>query len=157
MSEKKVSRRQFLTGLGATAGAAMLAGCTPQVVKETVVVEKPVEKVVKETVIVEGTPEVVEKVVEKVITATPEPATVYIWSYWTPPRDEAMQKSLDAFMELHPNITPIHQLLPSSGAAEKILTAIAGGQPPDILMLSSSGIPTYVDQGSLIRIDKYMD
>jgi len=32
---------------------AMLASCAPQVVKETVIVEKPVEKVVKETVVVE--------------------------------------------------------------------------------------------------------
>ena len=40
----------------------------PQIVKETVIVEKPVEKVVKETVVVTE-----EKVVEKVITATPEP------------------------------------------------------------------------------------
>ena len=101
MSDKKVTRRQFLTGLGATAGAAVLASCTPQVVKETVVVEKPVEKVVekvvKETVVVEGESKVVEKVVEKVITATPTPASVYIWSYWTPPRDEALRKSLEIF------------------------------------------------------------
>ena len=54
---------------------SMLVSCTPQVIKETVVVketvivEKPVEKVVKETVVVEGTPQIIEKVV----TATPEP------------------------------------------------------------------------------------
>lgn len=49
----------------------VLSACAPpepQIVKETVIVEKPVEKVVKETVVVTE-----EKVVEKVITATPEP------------------------------------------------------------------------------------
>ena len=60
---------------------ALAVSCAPQVVKETVVVEKPVEKVVKETVVVEKSVEkvvketvVVEKSVEKVVTPTPEPA-----------------------------------------------------------------------------------
>jgi len=51
----------------------LMTACTPEVVKETVIVEKPVEKivekVVKETVIVEKP---VEKVVEKVITEAPK-------------------------------------------------------------------------------------
>jgi peptide/nickel transport system substrate-binding protein len=79
MSNKRISRREFLyLGATATAGAA-LAACQPQtvivketvevetekIVKETVEVEK--EKVVKETVVVEK-----EKVVEKIVTATPE-------------------------------------------------------------------------------------
>ena len=69
-------QRKFLNIVcAASMLAAILIGCTPQVVKETVVVsqtvivEKPIEKVVKETVIVEGTPQVLEKVV----TATPVP------------------------------------------------------------------------------------
>jgi len=84
VSNKRISRREFLyLGAAATAGAALVA-CQPQtvVVKETVEVEKEKvvketvevevevekEKVVKETVVVEK-----EKVVEKVVTATPEP------------------------------------------------------------------------------------
>jgi peptide/nickel transport system substrate-binding protein len=84
VSNKRISRREFLyLGAAATAGVALVA-CQPQtvVVKETVEVEK--EKVVKETVEVEVEVEkeklvketvVVEKekVVEKVVTATPEP------------------------------------------------------------------------------------
>ena len=74
MSDKKVTRRGFLKGLAVAAGSGVLASCAPQVVKETVIVEKPVEKVVekvvKETVIVEGAP----KIVEKVVTVTPAPA-----------------------------------------------------------------------------------
>ena len=57
MSQKKLSRRQMLRGLGLVAVGAAAAACQPKtvVVKETV----------KETVIVEGTPKVVEK--EKVV------------------------------------------------------------------------------------------
>ena len=58
----KVSRRGFLRAAGVGAGGVLLAACTPKVVKETVLVEKEVEKevtvekVVKETVVVEPTP-----------------------------------------------------------------------------------------------------
>ena len=81
------TRREFLRLAGIAAGATALAACatpTPQVIKETVVVEKPVEKVVKETVAVEVTkvvekvvketvPVEVTKVVEKVAVVTPTP------------------------------------------------------------------------------------
>jgi len=66
----KLSRRDFLKKTAVAGAGLALAGCAPKVVKETVIVEKPVEMVVKETVIVAGTP----KVVEKVVTATPVPA-----------------------------------------------------------------------------------
>ncbi|MFH1928520.1 MAG: ABC transporter substrate-binding protein [Chloroflexota bacterium] len=76
MTNKKVTRRGFLKGVAVAAGSGVLAACAPQVVKETVIVEKPVEKVVekvvKETVIVEGTPKVVEKVVTVAPPAKPE-------------------------------------------------------------------------------------
>jgi len=65
--------------------ASLVVSCAPKVVKETVVVEKvvekPVEKVVKETV-------VVEKPVEKVVTATPLPAGPAVYRTaggWTKP------------------------------------------------------------------------
>jgi peptide/nickel transport system substrate-binding protein len=81
----KLNRRNFLRSAAMTAAGMALAACaqpTPQVVKETVVVEKPVEKIVKETVVVKETviakqTVLVEKAVpvEKVITATPAPMT----------------------------------------------------------------------------------
>jgi len=73
---EKLSRRRFLRGVAAAAAGAAVVACQPQtvVVKETVEVEKEVEKVVKETVVVEKEVEkvvketvVVEKEVEKVV------------------------------------------------------------------------------------------
>ena len=81
MSSKWVTRRRFLGGLAATAGT-VLAACAPKmvvetvnvekIVKETVIVDRPVERIVKQTVIVEASPQVIEKVV----TAGPEPKPV---------------------------------------------------------------------------------
>jgi len=59
----------------------LLAACgptpEPQIIEKTVKETVMVEKTVKETVVVEGTPQIVEKVltevVERVVTATPEP------------------------------------------------------------------------------------
>jgi peptide/nickel transport system substrate-binding protein len=67
--QSNLSRRDFLRASAMTAVGVLAASCatpTPEVVKETVVVEKevPVEKVVKETVIVEK-----EVAVEKIVTA----------------------------------------------------------------------------------------
>lgn len=61
MASKQVSRRRLLKLMGTGMGGVLLAACQPRVVKETVVVEKEVEKqvtkevekLVKETVIVE--------------------------------------------------------------------------------------------------------
>ena len=70
MSARRITRREMLKGLGLAASGAVLAACaqpTPQVVKETVVVEKAVEKQVVQTKVVEAT-KLVEKVVEKQVT-----------------------------------------------------------------------------------------
>ena len=79
----RMSRRQFLrnlavSSLGLAAVAPFIAACqpaAPQVIKETVIVEKPVEKIVEKPVekIVEKTV-VVTKIVEKEAAPTPKPA-----------------------------------------------------------------------------------
>lgn len=79
MSNEKLSRRQFLSAAAMTAAGAALVACQPQtvIVKETVEVEKEVEKVVKETVVVEKEVEKeVTKVVEKVVEVTVAPGDV---------------------------------------------------------------------------------
>jgi len=62
-SQERLSRRGFLRWSAVGASAALLASCAPQVVKETVVVEKEVEKEVTT---------VVEKEVEKEVTVVVE-------------------------------------------------------------------------------------
>jgi len=66
--KNKISRREFLRGFGLTVAGAALASCAPEVIKETVTVEKEVEKTVIETV-------EVEVAVEKVVEVTPVPLT----------------------------------------------------------------------------------
>ena len=95
---KKVSRREFVRLTGIAAGATALAACatpTPQVIKETVIVEKPVEKVVEKpvekTVVVE---KVVTKEVEKMVTPTPPPPVITAHGRQLPPDAAPLEKQV---------------------------------------------------------------
>ena len=77
--KKQVSRRGFLRGAALAAAGAVAAACQPKtvIVTEEKEVTRVVKETIKETVIVEGTPQVVEKevtkIVEKVVTPPPAP------------------------------------------------------------------------------------
>ncbi len=73
-SRKKLTRREFLRSAAVFATAMAATACstpTPQVIRETVEVEKEVTKIVEGTPVVEKVIET--QVIEKVVTATPEP------------------------------------------------------------------------------------
>ena len=127
MSRKRMSRRDFVRLMAGTVGAAALAGCQPQtvIVKETVEVEKQVEKVVKETV-------EVEKVVKEtvVVPKTAEETEITWWHGWGGMTGvNAMQAVADAF-NLQSDTIYV-QRLQVEDVHQKYLTAIAGGDPPD--------------------------
>jgi peptide/nickel transport system substrate-binding protein len=73
----RLSRRDLLRSVAFASAGALLAACQPKVIRETVVVEKEVEKVVEQTVVVKEAVEVekeVTRIVEKEVVATPIPA-----------------------------------------------------------------------------------
>jgi ABC-type glycerol-3-phosphate transport system substrate-binding protein len=143
----------MLEFIGASAAGAVLAACQPKtvVVKETVEVEKEVEKVVKETV-------VVEKEVEKVVTATPVPieeATVRWWWGWG---SESAMKTFPElaakFQEIHPNITIEGDTY--GWEQEKILAVLAGGDPPD-LFNTAVGWSDYAASNAIRPLEEYIN
>ena len=147
-----LNRRAFLRTSAAGGAAVLIAACQPQIVKETVVVEKPVEKVVekvvKETVIVKGDTEVVEKAVQEVVTATPAPplkATLQVMTY--PYGDDDLAQLWgpmgDRFSEAYPDVDVKIDLIPWSGRREKLYTAFAAGSPPDVFHADSDTVEAY--------------
>jgi ABC-type glycerol-3-phosphate transport system substrate-binding protein len=141
---KKMSRRELLRLMGAGAGAAVLAGCQPRVVVETVEVEKivEVEKEVEKTVevekIVEQTVEV-EKIVEKIVevTAVPppkEPEEILFWSTKSSGTElDGIEAMVARFNEENPDIILNHVGYETHDMFNTLLpTAFAGGAPPDI-------------------------
>ena len=158
MSEK-LSRRRFLRVAAVGASALFAASCQPKVVekivKETVI--KEVEKVVKETIIVE----------KEVAAPAREPATVVFWHGWASPAFmDAIKEIVNAFHELDNGITIDRLQVPEM--QDKLLTAVAGGNPPDVgtccvryAGFYARGVITplddFIDASPLINRDDFVD
>ncbi|MHB0877279.1 MAG: extracellular solute-binding protein [Anaerolineae bacterium] len=112
MGNRLVSRRQLLRGLGTVVGAGVLAACgatpTPQVIKETVIVEK------ESTVLVQ---------------ATAAQATAIEW--WPGWPDAFMVAIAKKFEEANPDIKV--NVVSNYPEMQAVLAAVAAGTPPDII------------------------
>jgi len=136
----QLTRRKFLKGLAIVAGSSALASCAPKIVKETVIIEKPV----KETVIVEGTPQVVEKVV----TVTPAPAAVEVVELIVAKGDSVYQPMIQdaparVALEEAVGVRMIVQAAPQADWNTKMSLMLATNQVPDIMQVSGSAIADY--------------
>jgi multiple sugar transport system substrate-binding protein len=151
MSQKKLSRRQMLKGLGLAAVGAAAAACQPKtvIVKETV----------KETVIVEGTPQVVEKEVTKVVKetvvvaapASEEVVEITFMGWGATEEDEGVRAAIRVFEGAEPNIK-VTWLHTPDNYGEKMLAMIAAGTPPDTAFIGSGGYQTDCRDGLLLDI-----
>jgi len=118
--------------------AAACAPAEPQVIKETVVVEKEVEKVVKETVIVEKEVEVQKEVeVTVVVEATPEPApepvTLEFYHWFGADLGETTIKQINGlFHQLYPNVTVEFETADTGTYEQVMSTRLAANDAPDI-------------------------
>jgi len=151
---KKLSRRDFLRMSTLTAAGAALAGCaapTPEVVKETVEVEVPVEQTVEVEVPVEQTVEV-----EVPVEVASEAVTLRYWHHWGGNRIPLMEEQINRFMEEYPWITVETTLMPWDNRLQTLLTIIAAGDPVDVTMLGRQDIPSFVVQDALTPLDDYM-
>ncbi len=169
MSENRLSRRGLLKGAAVSAVVMVAAACAPQVVKETVVVEKEVtkeivkevEKVVKETVIVEGTPQVVEKVVKEAVVVK-EAREIFkgdliLWHPWGTGFEGGAYpflKNSEDFPKLHPEVKFTNVF---DATRDKYLAAIAAGNPPDLLLLGAYDIPVLGQRGALTVLDPLIE
>ena len=147
-STDKLGRRQFLRSAAVIGGGVatlspILAACQPQVVTEKV----EVEKIVKETVVVEKQVEV-----EKVS----DPAILRFWHHWSANRHPHLQKTVEEFEEKNPGIRVVENLLPQQAVTEKILTAIAAGDAPNVAMLIRRKLQTFAAEGALVALDDYI-
>jgi len=100
---------------------------TPQVVLETVVVEK----VVKETVVVEET-QVVEKEVTVQVNQPEITVTMMQWGESMGIVQDINERVFARFREKHPNIKPVLEAAPWTEFWTKLQTLAAAGDMPDI-------------------------
>lgn len=68
---------------------------------------------------------------------------------------QIIDKSLDEFMKRNPDIK-VKKIWLTEQYNAKLLTMIAGGNPPDIFRVSPDYIPTFAQKGILEPLDKYI-
>jgi multiple sugar transport system substrate-binding protein len=121
-----------------------------RVVKETVVVE--------ETVIVEGTPQVVEKVV----TATPEPLAEdakIILRVGTGDSGEGLnphQEIIARFEEENPDILIQLEAVAGRDYYTRLFTQIAAGDAPDIMQIGEGAVYRFVSRGAFLNLEDFV-
>lgn len=146
--ESKVTRRKLFRYLGIGAAGVILAACAPE------------EEVVKETVIVEGTPKVVEKEVEKVVTPTPgpkEPVEILHYDRNIPQDVEFRKELAERFHEMHPDIEVKVETIPE-GYEQTIQARVASGEAGDLFRSATHwGIGKYIVRGLFYSLDDFVD
>lgn len=93
---------------------------------------------------------------EKSGTSSPRTATVTFVNVWGGTRVSLMNDLIKKFEQLHPNITVKSELIPQSGMNQRYLTSIAGGTPPDAIMLNRNQLPYFASQHALTSLDPYL-
>lgn len=139
---RKFSRRDFLKHAGLTGAGIALASCAPKVVKETVIVEKPVEKVV-----------------EKVVTAAAPKFTkteLKLPSWWAPHEIEGAENAFNTIFKEQTGITVKYDFI-SEDFDAKVLTNLAGDNPYDIVTFNAYHVPLYLEKGVLLPLDPLIE
>ena len=159
----QVSRRRFLKGLAAVAGGTALAACAPQIVKETVVVQVPVEKTVIETVVVEKAVEkrVVETVVvteEKIVeveAAPEESQTLRLLSLKGVGWKKANDVLIDSFESSTPHKIDFEEV--QWPIRETLIPYMAAGTPPHVFHDMAKMQMELFQEGAFLDLDQLLD
>lgn len=80
---------------------------------------------------------------------------ISFWHNWsTGPSGESITKSVEAFNKSHPNIKVKPVYVAADGGdsvTSKLVTAVAGGNPPDVMLASRYGVAEYMDAVTLLN------
>ncbi len=145
---EKLTRRQFMKGVGAAAGAAILAGCapsTPEVREVTRVVEKEVTKVVEKVVTPTEAPHVAK------------PVTIKWWQWWHVPDDPMIRELIERFESSHPLIKIEYDETPWKGAHDKLITSVVAGEGPDVHRSSLNWMGEMKTMGVFLPLNDWVD
>jgi multiple sugar transport system substrate-binding protein len=144
--KRNLTRREFLrwtagasAGLAGAALSACVAAPTPEI--------REVEKVV-------------EKEVEKVVTATPAPEQIELTFFNWASAEEATRQNIESiiaqFEADHPNVSINNVQFGFGDIQSQTLIAITGGNPPDIVQQSSNMPFELAAMGALEPLDGYV-
>ncbi len=120
MSNRRLTRRDFLKGAGVTGLGLALTACVPPTPAPVAPVEKEV-----------AAPAPVEKV------------KIVYWHGWTEKFEDMVIRLAKGFMSRNPDIEVEEVVVPHGEMFTKILTAVAAGDVPDVMMVFNGGGRVY--------------
>jgi len=82
-----------------------------------------------------------------------EKITIVYWTHNHAPSIPVNQQIIDAFMAENPDIEIIFDNAPHSNYEQKLLTAFAGGQGPDIFWAGDWMVPQFIQNGIIAPVD----
>lgn len=87
--------------------------------------------------------------------ATDAPTTLNVW-YSTDYSGKVAQKVAQMFMRKHPNIKVVLTPVAGTGAAQKLLTSVAAGNPPDVAHVDGAFPVSFGARNALLPLDGYI-
>lgn len=81
---------------------------------------------------------------------------VRFWNVWGAAREELMNQIIARFQEENPGITVQNLVQPFERREENLFTALASGDPPEVLMASRAEILKFADDGLITPIGDYV-
>jgi len=153
--QEKLSRRRFLQGVALAGTSVLVAACAPKIVKETVVVEKEVEKLVKETVIEKLVKETV--IVEKEVTPAPKKATSLSIAVWPFATRLWMREMAEKYNEDNADIDLTIDVVPYEDMSKKVLAGLATGTLQDVVYAPCKWLKYVAYKGAFLALDDFIE
>ena len=93
--------------------------------------------------------------VEPRVAREPEEPTTVTFASWVGESPQ-MKKFSEQFSEEYPNITIEFANVPAERATDKLLTQVAGGNPPDVAFMDQAAVEDFATRGALVNLDSYI-
>jgi multiple sugar transport system substrate-binding protein len=133
---KRISRRDFLKTVAFGSAATVLAACG----------STPSTTTSGDTATTSAAP------------ASSEPVSLTYWHSWTEQWEEMTKAVCENFTKANTGVTASETVVPGTELITKLLSAVAAGNPPDMITIySSMGIPSLVEQNALIEMSDEKD
>ncbi len=81
---------------------------------------------------------------------------INFWNWWGVAREPLMKQIIASFETSHPHITIKDIVRPFVNLNQQVVTALASGKPPQVIMATRQEIVAFAAQGSLIPITPYV-
>ena len=83
-----------------------------------------------------------------------EPVTITFWTHTHPPLVDQVEKMIEEYEEMHPNVTVEYQVIPNNEFGDKMITSFSTGTAPDIINMDNNKMTSiYMPKELVVPVD----